>query len=183
MSRLSVPIGPGDHVLGPPDAGVSLVEYGDYECPFCGRAHGVVANILRRFGDDLLFCYRDFPLAQAHPHALMAAQAAEAAGAQGAFWPMHDTLFENQEALELEDLLSYAQWLNLDVTRFGEELQQGAHQPKVANDFRSGVRSGVNGTPTFFLNGTRFDLPWDFETLSAAIESAKSAPPFRRAMR
>ena len=169
MSRLVPPLGPSDHVRGNPRAPVTLVEYGDYECPFCRRANGVVDEVLRRVGGDVLYGYRHFPLTRVHAHALMAAQAAEAAAAQGAFWAMHATLFENQDALELPELLVYARDLDLDVDRFAEELGSGVHAAKVKDDFRSGVRSGVNGTPTFFLDGLRFDAPWDADHLAAAI--------------
>jgi protein-disulfide isomerase len=167
MSKLVQPVGPNDHVLGSDDAPVTLVEYGDYE-----RAYRVVGEVMRRLGDSVRLAYRHFPLTQVHPHAQMAAQAAEAAGAQDRFWRMHSMLFEHQDALEPEDLLSYAEAIDLDVVRFAQDLRQEIHLPKVLADFRSGVRSGVNGTPTFFINGERFDLPWDPETLTAAIAQA-----------
>jgi protein-disulfide isomerase len=172
MSRLTQPVGPSDHTLGPLDAPVQLVEYLDYECPFCARAHHVVAEVLDRVGDEVLYVPRHFPLTQIHPHALLAAQAAEAAGAQGRFWPMHATLFENQHALDFDSILVYADALGLDVSRFTRELRTGAHLPKVQNDFKSGVRSGVNGTPTFFVNGDRLNAGWDAFTLMAAIRQA-----------
>ncbi len=171
-ARLVPPISSGDHVLGSPTAPVTLVEYGDYECPFCGRAHSVVAEVLRRMGDDVRFAFRHFPLAHLHPHAVLAAEAAESAGAQGRFWPMHATLFENQDALELDDLIGYARRLGLDVRRFAEDLETEAHSSNVANDFRSGVRSGVQGTPTFFIDGARHDARWDPDTLTAALRRA-----------
>lgn len=173
MSRLVVPVGPTDHVLGPEKASVTLVEYGDYECPFCARAHGVLAQVLEHVREEARFAYRHFPLSQMHPHAQRAAQAAEAAAAQGRFWEMHHTLYEHQDALDLEDLLEYAEALDLDVVRFAAELREEVHLPHVRADFRSGVRSGVNGTPTFFINEERFDLPWDDPvTLETAIEQA-----------
>jgi protein-disulfide isomerase len=173
MSRLTQPVGPDDHVRGDPRAPVTLLEYGDYECPFCGRAYFVVEEVLRRVGGDLRHAYRHFPLTQVHPHALVAAYAAEAASAQGAFWPMHALLFQNQSALELPELLVYARDLGLDVDRFAEELSSGVYDPKIKADFRSGVRSGVNGTPTFFLDGVRFDVPWNADSLTSAIERAR----------
>jgi protein-disulfide isomerase len=172
MSKLTQPVGPGDHVLGDADAPVTLVEYGDYECPYCGRAHAVIQEVRRRIGRDMCFVYRHFPLAEVHPHALAAAEAADAAGAQGKFWPMHDTLFENQAALETEDLIGYAQALGLDEAQFILELETHVHLEKVKNDVRSGVRSGVNGTPTFFIDGVRFDDSWDADTLTAALRAA-----------
>jgi protein-disulfide isomerase len=148
---------------------VTLVEYGDYECPHCGRAHPIVKAVQERFGDQLCFVFRHFPLTQIHPHAQRAAEAAEAAGAQGAFWEMHDLLYENQDALGDVHLIGYAATLDLDVERFAEELADGTYSRRVREDFLSGVRSGVNGTPTFFVNGRRHDAPWDLATLSAAI--------------
>jgi len=172
MSKLTPPVGPGDHIRGDVDAPVTLVEDGDYECPYCGRAHLVVHEVLRRVGPNVRFVYRHFPLSEVHPHALGASEAAEAAGAQGKFWPMHDTLFENQTALAAQDLIRYAGALELDLVRFADELATHAHLPKVKSDFRSGVRSGVNGTPTFFIDGVRFDESWDPETLTAALNAA-----------
>jgi protein-disulfide isomerase len=173
MSRLLQPVGRLDHVLGPSDASVTLVEYGDYECPHCARAHGVLAEVLRRVGDDLLFAYRHFPLSQIHPHATLAAQAAEAAGDQDHFWEMHHMLFEHQDALELDDLVSYARAIGLDVVPFAQELRDQVNLPKVRADFLSGVRSGVNGTPTFFINGERLNTAWDDPiALATALEHA-----------
>ena len=146
-----------------------LVEYGDYECPYCGAAHPVVTEVKRRLGDQLCLVYRHFPLARVHPHAERAAEAAEAAGAQGRFWPMHDMLFEHQDALDDRSLLAYAVALGLDADRFARELSDGVHMPRVREDFASGVRSGVNGTPTFFINGWRHDGAADLPTLLAAI--------------
>jgi protein-disulfide isomerase len=173
MSRLLQPIGRLDHVLGAGDAAVTLVEYGDYECPHCARAHGVLAEVLRRVGDDILFAYRHFPLSQIHPHATLAAQAAEAAGDQDRFWEMHHMLFEHQDALEFDDLVSYAKSIGIDFVSFAQELRGQVTLPKVRADFLSGVRSGVNGTPTFFINGERFNTPWDDpNTLLTALAQA-----------
>jgi protein-disulfide isomerase len=182
MSKLTQPVGPGDHVRGNQNAPVTMLEYGDYECPFCGRAYGVVEELLRRVGDEVRFAYRHFPLTQIHPHAAMAAQAAEAAGAQGQFWAMHSALFENQDALELDDLTVYAQAIGLNVPRFVEELRSGAHMPEVASDFRSGIRSGVNGTPTFFINGARLDGAWDADSLLRAVAMARTGELSGRAV-
>jgi protein-disulfide isomerase len=157
---------------GPPDAPVTLVEYGDYECPFCGAAYAIVKAIQERLGDQLCFVFRNFPLTEAHPHAEDAAEAAEAASGQGKFWPMHDLLYENQDALEPEDLVQYARSLRLDLPRFVKELSEHVWAERVREDFRSGVRSGVNGTPTFFINGVRHDGGYDMASLLAAIEEA-----------
>jgi protein-disulfide isomerase len=172
MSHLTPPVSNADHRAGPDDAPVTLVEYGDYECPYCGSAHPIVLAVRERMGPRLRFVFRHFPLTQVHPHALHAAEAAEAAADQGQFWEMHDTLFEHQGALEDADLIRYAQALGLDAERVERELVSGAHEPRVSEQFRSGVRSGVNGTPTFFINGLRHDDPWDPDTLLAALEGA-----------
>lgn len=171
--RLKVPLDSSrDHVLGPDTARVTLLEYGDYECPHCARAHPITTEVKRILGDELLFAYRHFPLTQAHPHAGQAAEAAEAAGAQGRFWEMHDLLFRNQHALRLQDLVLYAQTLGLDLGRFGAELQSRVHAPRVREDFMSGVRSGVNGTPTFFVDGVRYNGSWDLQSLLGELRSA-----------
>jgi protein-disulfide isomerase len=172
MSALTPPLGKGDHVLGPATTRVTLVEYGDFECSYCGRAHSVVNEVLLRIGDRTRFAFRHFPLSQSHPHALAAAQAAEAAGAQKKFWRMYRMLYEHQTALEPEDLVAYAEELELDVSRFVEELTTEVHLKKVKEDFQSGIRSGVNGTPTFFVNGQRLDQGWDKQTLLSAIAHA-----------
>lgn len=158
--RLTPPVNERDHIAGPDDAPVTLVEYGDFECPYCGMAHPIVKAAQRQLGDQLRLVFRHFPLAEAHPHARLAAQAAEAAGAQGQFWEMHDMLFEHQDALEPEDLIGYAEQLGLDKLQFTRELKDGIYEKRVREDFRSGVRSGVNGTPTFFVNGARYDGSW-----------------------
>lgn len=160
-----------DHIVGPPNALVTLLEYGDFECPFCGQAHLELQDILDQFGDEVRFAFRHFPLSQLHPHAAQAAEASEAAASQGQFWPMHDMLFENQNALAFEDIVDYAQELGLDLGRFENELLQSTHRARVREDFYSGVRNGVNGTPTFFINGHRHDQGWDFDSLANAIEA------------
>jgi len=169
-AKLQPPVGANDHVEGPAKAPVTLVEYGDYECPYCGEAYPVVKALQKRLGDQVRFVFRNFPLAEAHPHAEHAAEAAEAAGAQGKFWEMHDLLYENQDALEDGDLVRYAQALHLDVPRFVKEMEAHAYIERVRADFSSGVRSGVNGTPSFFINGARHDGPFDLGSLLAAIE-------------
>ena len=171
-AALTLPVGKRDHIRGPADAAVTLVEYGDYECPHCGRAYPIVNAIQQRMGPRLRFVYRNFPLRESHPHAEQAAEAAEAAAAQGKFWEMHDRLFERQFALDGEYLIEYAGDLGLDLARFRKELEGGVYEPRVREDFRSGVTSGVNGTPTFFINGVRHDHSWDLEPLLAALEAA-----------
>jgi len=164
-------VSPNDHSSGPEDAPVTLVEYGDYECPYCGAAHPIVQEVQRTLGPKLRFVFRNFPLKEIHPHAERAAEAAEAAGAQGKFWEMHDLLFENQGALEDADLLRYAASLSLDGDRFATDLSTGVYTARVRGDFRSGVRSGVNGTPTFFINGVRHDQAPGYEELLAGLQA------------
>jgi protein-disulfide isomerase len=167
---LTLPVGPRDHFQGPENAPVTLVEYGDYECPHCGRAYPIVQAVQKRLGKKLRFVFRNFPLTEVHPHAEKAAEAAEAAGKLGKFWPMHDQIFENQEALEPADLVSYAKAIGLDAAAFQRESKSRELLERVREDFMSGVRSGVNGTPTFFIGGVRYDGSWDFESLVAALE-------------
>ena len=177
---LALAVSERDHIQGPAGAPVTLVEYGDYECPHCGRAYPIIKKVRERMGRRLRFVYRNFPLRESHPHAQHAAEAAEAAGAQGKFWEMHDRLFERQFALDDEYLVEYAGDLRLDIARFREELAAGVYEPRVREDFRSGVLSGVNGTPTFFVNEVRHDDAWDLEPLAAALERAavtREPPP------
>jgi protein-disulfide isomerase len=171
IKKLSLPDPERDHILGSADGSIKLLEYGDYECPFCGDVHAIVKEIKRRLGDDLLFAFRNFPLTNIHPHAEHAAEAAEAAGAQGDFWGMHDTLFENQGALEDRDITGYAAELRLDATRLIREVVSSAYAPRIREDFKSGVRAGVNGTPTFFVNGERYDGPRDLKHFLNALQS------------
>jgi len=167
----ALPMPGRDHIQGPLDAPIKLLEYGDYECPYCGAAYPVVKEIQKRLGKRLCFAFRNFPLINSHPHAEHAAEAAEAAGAQGRFWEMHDLLYENQEALEDEDLARYATALKLDASRFMSEVSSDAHLLRVREDFRSGARNGVNGTPTFFINGERYDgVPGVEQLLEALTE-------------
>jgi protein-disulfide isomerase len=172
VARLTVPVSERDHILGPVMAPVTLVEYGDYECAYCGQAHPVVKQLQRLLGRQLCFVFRHFPLTTVHPHAQHAAEAAEAAGAQGKFWAMHDVLFAHQQALDDDNLVQYAAALGLDLSRFISELARHIHAARVREDFLSGARSGVNGTPTFFINGVRHDDAFDLETLLEAIAGA-----------
>lgn len=169
---LRPPVGERDHVLGPADAPATLVEYGDYECPHCGAAYPVVKEVLRRAGDRVRFVFRNFPLTQIHPRAERAAEAAEAAGDQGKFWEMHELIYTQQERLDRSDLIAHARQLGLDMQRFTHDLDIGAYAERVRDDFMSGVRSGVNGTPTFFVNGVRHDGNIDIDGLMGAIEQA-----------
>lgn len=156
------PVHDWDHIRGPADAKLTLVEYGDYECPACGKLFLVLRDLQARTA-GLRLVYRHYPLSGIHKHAEMAAEAAEAAGAQGRFWEMHDLLFEHQNALKLKDLVRYAGQLCLDVDRFTRELKDGTYHERVRQNFIAGVQNGVNGTPGLFLNGVReqgvFDEP------------------------
>ena len=156
-ARLTPPVSARDHEQGPADAPVTLVEYGDFECPHCGRAYPIVKAIQRSMGNELRFVFRYFPLTKSHEHAEHAAELAEAAGHRGKFWPMHDMLFENQDALEDENLIAYAASLGVDPAWAAAALAQGLFRERVREDFASGVKSGVNRTPTFFINGVRYD--------------------------
>ena len=172
VAKLTLPVGERDHIQGPATAPITLVEYGDYECPYCGQAYPIVKELQERLGKRLRFVFRNFPLSTMHPHAEQAAEAAETAGAHGKFWEMHDALYENQEALDGEDLVQYAAALGLDASRFTNELAKHTQAARVREDFMSGARSGVNGTPTFFINGVRHDDSFDPATLLKAMEAA-----------
>ncbi|MGB2876206.1 MAG: thioredoxin domain-containing protein [Gaiellaceae bacterium] len=172
-SILSMPVSEErDHVQGPADAPVTLVEYGDYECPYCGAAYPIVKEVQARMGERLRFVFRNFPITTSHPHAEQAAEAAEAAAAQDRFWEMHDLLYENQRRLRDENLRAYSEEVGLDVERFVRDLAEHVHAARVREDFMSGVRSGVNGTPSFYINGARHDDSYDLETLLSALERA-----------
>ena len=172
---LAVPVNDKDHAQGPADAPVTLVEYGDYECPYCGNAYPIIKRIQAEMGPRLRFVFRNFPLNTIHAHAGIAAQAAEAAAAQGKFWEMHDLLYEHQQDLADADMVRYALKLGLEVYRFESDLSGEVFAKRVSDDFRGGVRSGVNGTPTFFINGARYDGPHDYDSLRAALDQAASA--------
>lgn len=161
-----------DHAQGPLDAAVTLVEYGDFECPYSREAVNTIASLRQEFGEDVRFVFRHFPLTAKHPHALMASEAAEAAATQGHFWPMYRMLFANQWELEYSDLMQYAGRLNLDRERFGRALTEHTHLDRVRTDVASGQRHGVSGTPTFFVNDRRQDGADDLPALSAAIRRA-----------
>jgi len=151
---------------------VTLVEYGDYQCPYCGQAYPIVKEIQQSLGQKLRFVFRNFPISTSHPHAQHAAEAAEAAAAQGKFWEMHDHLYENQHALDDQHLIRYAADLGLNAERFHSDFTGHVYAARVREEFMGGVRSGVNGTPTFFINGNRHDDSFDFDTLLAALEES-----------
>ena len=157
--RLTLPVHEGDHVVGPPSAPITIVEYGDYQCPFCKAAQPLVAGLQAALGDNLRYVFRHFPLTSLHPEAEQAAEAAEAAATQGRFWEMHALLYENQQSLDEGSLLRLAGTLDLDWARFEHDLAHHAYSQRVRDDLTSGLRSGVRGTPTFFIDGVRWDEP------------------------
>ena len=172
--RLTLPVGERDHREGPSAARIVLVEYGDYQCPYCGAAYPFVKKLQNELGTKLRFVFRNFPITTSHPQAEWAAETAEAAAAQGKFWEMHDFLYENQASLADHGFFAnYAKKLELDVKRLEKEVAQHVHASRVKEDFMSGVRSGVNGTPTFFIGGARYDGHPGFGPLIAALEKAE----------
>ena len=168
--RLTLPVGDRDHIRGERQAKVTLVEYGDYQCPFCGAAYPVVEKLLTV--EPVLFVYRQFPLTTVHPYAEIMAETAEAAGAQGAYWPMHDWLFTHQKSFTPDRIAAAAAALGLDAQKLAADVAAHRYEAKIREDFLSGVRSGVNGTPTFFINGERHDGDWDLDSLREAIGAA-----------
>ncbi len=171
MSKLIIPPNNKDHIRGNIKGTVTLVEYGDFQCPSCGEAYPIVKEILKLKGDILKLIYRNFPLYQIHSNALHAAYAAEAAGKQNKFWEMHDILLENQEDLEDKDLQQYAKDLSLDINQFTKDMKSDQIAKKVEDDINGGIESGVNGTPTFFINGMSFDKNYELDLLLEAIDS------------
>jgi protein-disulfide isomerase len=172
MATLRVPVDAADYAQGPADAPVTLVEYGDYECPHCGAAYPIVQQLQARLGGDLRFVFRNFPLAQMHPNAVSAALTAEFAAVHDRFWEVHDALFENQERLGLKLYDAIVTKLDLEAAQLRTALEAGEYLEQVRADVDGGVRSGVNGTPTFFVNGARYDGPRDFETMAEMLDRA-----------
>ena len=178
QGTLRPPVGADDHVLGPYEAPVTLVEYGDFQCPHCRRAHGVLPKVLKRLGSRVRFVFRHFPLVESHPDALHAAEAAESVAAQAgeeAFWRMHDLMYDHQrdsdDSLDDAHLVRYAEQAGADPATVGLDLAGGTYEERVKASFMTGVRSGVNGTPTFFINGVRFDGDWTrVDSFAAALE-------------
>ena len=174
MSELKVPVSSSDHIQGDEKAPITLVEYGDYQCPYCGAAYPIVKRVQKHFGKKLCFVFRNFPLVQSHPMAQSAAEAAEFAASHGKFWEMHDAIYENQRSLSVEFLVEIADGMGLSGSALAKSLESQEYAEKVRADFLSGVRSGVNGTPTFFINGHRHDAAFDYEDLVEGIEASRS---------
>jgi protein-disulfide isomerase len=177
MKQLTPSVQHNDHLSGDPAAPVELVEYGDYECPYCGRAYPIIKNIQEQLGSDLKFIFRNFPLSKVHTHAIAAAIATEAAGLQGKFWEMHEIIYENQRTLDQESILHFAETLGLNIERFKHDIQQKELADKVEHDFESGIRSGVNRTPTFFINGQKYEGEWNDNELLAYLQLIKTQNP------
>lgn len=171
VNQLKVPVSASDHIRGPENAAVTIVEYADYQCPYCGKAYRVDQQVLPRL-KDVRLVFRNFPLTQLHPYAELAAEAAESAGAQGKFWEMHDMLFEHQDALSGDDIVSYAEELGLDMDRFVSDVNNHRFVEKIRADVQGGIESGVNGTPAFFINGRFYNGSMDPDQLMHAIREA-----------
>lgn len=170
-THLKPAVGPQDHVQGSPQAPLELVEYGDYQCSYCGQAYEILKAVQQTLGNDLKFVFRNFPLSDEHPDALKAALAAEAAALQGKFWAMHDMLYQHQGQLESEHLTAYAKTVGLNAEQFQKDSQSDALAAKVEADFESGVRSGVNGTPSFYINGVKYEGDWQEQALTHELKS------------
>ena len=174
-AALTPPVSHRDHAQGDVDAPLMLVEYGDYQCPYCGAAYPVVKRLQKALGKKLCFAFRNFPLTQAHPYALVAAEAAEAAALQRKFWEMHDFIYEHQNDLEPDVLPAWAARIGLDLKQFGTAIKQGEVTERIKEDRMSGIRSGVNGTPCFFINGARYDGAADYGSLRPVLEEFLNA--------
>lgn len=174
MSKLRTPVGQRDHTIGKPTATITLVEYGDYQCSHCAEAYPLIKKLLKEFNNQLLFVFRNFPLQESHPEAMIAAEAAEAAGLQNKFWEMHDMIYEHQDELSENNLQYFAENLDLNLDKFENDWDSADVTAKIESDFESGIRSGVNGTPTFFINDQRLDT-YDatYESLANAVRNAE----------
>lgn len=170
MSTLKIPVGEKDHILGSPDAPITLVEYGDYECPACGLAYPSVKAVQETLADKLCFVFRHFPLIEQHPHAGLAASTAEFAGLHDQFWNVHDLLYQNQTLLSKQFLFELVKKQGLSPVEFTKVIENEIFAEKIRSDFLGGVRSGVNGTPTFFINGLRYDGSFSYEDLLYEIK-------------
>ena len=175
MTQLNPAVSSKDHIQGNSTARIELVEYGDYQCPHCGRAYPIIKNLQRSLGGDLKFVFRNFPLSEMHPDAFNAAAATEAAGLQNKFWEMHDIIFEHQQRLDMKSLIGYAKTIGLDIGRFKNDISENMIKDKVEQDFESGVRNGVNGTPSFFINGKKYNGDWEEDILGQHLKNQLAA--------
>lgn len=169
--KLNIPVNDQDHKQGSSDARINLLEYGDYQCPYCGKAYFIIKQLQLDFGHQLQFIFRNFPLTQMHEHAFKAAETAEIAGDEGKFWKMHDLLFEHQDELDDYHLLSYAEKLGIDKNTYLHQMNTQSKTQKIKDDFMSGVESGVNGTPSFYINGYKYEGSWDYHNFKKTLKS------------
>jgi protein-disulfide isomerase len=172
MPVLKPPFSEADHYRGSIKSAIQLLEFGDFQCPHCGAAHPMLKKIEKTFGSRMLFIFRHFPLSESHPYAKIAAIASEAAARQGNFWEMFDLIYENQSRLDREMLLGLAKTLHFNIKKFQKDLEDPALTEKVESDFESGILSGVNGTPSFYINGEKYNGPYTFESLALALDHA-----------
>lgn len=176
MSKLTPPVNDNDHKQGDQSkAKIVLLEYGDYQCPYCGEAYPIIKKLQKKFSKDLLFIFRNFPLQDAHPDAYNAALSAEAANLQGKFWEMHDTLYERQDKLDWKSIAEYANAIGLDLKRFESDIESGKLQTRIDSDLESGLRSGVNGTPSFFIDGAKYNGDWSYDGLENVLSAQLSS--------
>jgi protein-disulfide isomerase len=177
----AMPLSPVDHVIGPPSAHVIVIEYGDFECPICAQAHQTMKILLKHYGHRIRFAFRQFPLVDAHPHAELAAEAAEVAGAQQKFWPMYEKLFDNQQHLKAKALRRYAEDIGLDMERYDAEMADHLYLQRVQEHLASGRASGVRTTPAFFVDGSVVDVSFGMERLSEALAQRAGKPASKHA--
>jgi protein-disulfide isomerase len=175
MAQLHPPVSSNDHIQGSADAAIELVEYGDYQCPYCGQAYPIIKSLQRSLGKKLKFVFRNFPLTEMHPNAMNAALAAEAAALQNKFWEMHDIIYEHQQYLNDASLLAYAEKIGLDLKRFKNDIKESTLTEKVEQDFESGARSGVNGTPSFYVNGKKYNGDWELDAFEEFLRGQLEA--------
>jgi protein-disulfide isomerase len=176
MSVLRTPVSSRDHSKGPTSAMITIVEYADFQCPYCGQQYAVLQELAARFTTDLRIVYRHFPLTEIHAYAMIAAETAEAAGAQGMFWQMHDLLYRNQPRFDPDGLLEYAEALDVDLDQMARDLETSRHRDRIRDDVLGGVQSGVNGTPTLFINGDRYDGTLELAALTRFLERVVQVP-------
>jgi len=176
MSKLKPPLQETDHYFGNPASPLQLLEFGDFQCPHCGAAYPILERIKKKYGTRMVFIFRHFPLSKSHPYAQLAAIVSEAAARQGKFWEMYNLIFENQTGMNRQHLFGLAKTLPLDMPRFEKDVADPALSKTVEANFESGIISGVNGTPSFYINGEKYNGPYDFDSLSEALEQRMAFP-------